>query len=89
MKKAYEDTEVSYFEIVPLYEFLCTPSSKHGLNSSNVQKFIHTKNLHFDLVINEDFFHESWLMFAHKFNAPIVTIGNGKIANLFLKTKYE
>lgn len=74
MKEVYEGTERSYFDKVTAYDDLCTPSSEHGLNTTNVQKFIHSKNVHFDLVINEDMFHESWLMFAHKFNAPIVTI---------------
>lgn len=40
----------------------------------NVQKFINSKGLHFDLVINEEFFGDSYLMFAHKFKAPIITI---------------
>lgn len=74
MSDAYGNTEQSYFDKVMGYDTLCTPSSEHGLNSTNVQKFINNKNLHFDLVINEDMFHESWLMFAHKFNTPIVTI---------------
>lgn len=48
--------------------------SEHCLNNSNVQKFIHRNDLSFDLVINEEIGIDSWLMFAHKFNAPIVTI---------------
>lgn len=39
-----------------------------------IQDFIHRTDLHFDLVINEEFFGDSYLMFAHKFKAPIVTI---------------
>lgn len=42
--------------------------------SANVQKFIHSTDFQFDVVINEDFFGESFLMFAHKFKAPIITI---------------
>lgn len=42
--------------------------------NANVQKLLHSTNLQFDVVINEDFFGESFLMFAHKFKAPIVTI---------------
>lgn len=70
----YKKTEETDFVKVFGFEMLCTPSSEHGLKSSNVQKIIHSKNLHFDLVINEEIFHESWLMFGYKFNAPIVTI---------------
>lgn len=74
MKDAYAGSEMNSFLKVASYDWLCTPSSEHGLNVSNVQKIIHSKDLHFDLIINEDMFHESWLMFAHKFNAPIITI---------------
>lgn len=58
-------------------------SSDFGFQSANVQRFIHRNDLHFDLVINEEFFHDSWLMFAHKFNAPIITISE----QLFVKQK--
>lgn len=40
----------------------------------NVQKFIHSQGLHFDVVINEEFFGDGFLMFAHKFKAPIITL---------------
>lgn len=62
------------FENVRLYDVVATPSSDFGLNNSNVQKVIHSTDLHFDLVLLEDFYHESWLMFAYKFNAPVITI---------------
>lgn len=48
--------------------------NEHALQNANIQKLIHSTDLHFDVVINEDFFAESLLMFAHKFKAPIVTI---------------
>lgn len=48
--------------------------NEHSLQNANVQKLIHSTNLHFDVIINEDFFAENLLMFAHKFEAPIVTI---------------
>lgn len=51
----------------------------HAMNSyafenPNVQKLIHSTNLHYDVVINEEFFADSFLMFSHKFKAPIVTM---------------
>lgn len=48
--------------------------NSYAFESDNVQKFIHSTGLHFDVIINEDFFADSFLMFAHKFKAPIVTI---------------
>lgn len=49
-------------------------ASYHGLKDPKVQKIVHSKDLHFDLVITEQFFQEAWLMFAYKFNAPIISI---------------
>lgn len=48
--------------------------NEHALKNSKVQKLIHSTDLHFDLIINEDFFAENLLMFSHKFKAPIITI---------------
>lgn len=74
MESIFEIEHQDNFQTVRLYEMLSTPSSDYGLNSPNVQKLIHSNDLHFDLVITEEFFHESWLMFAYKFDAPIITI---------------
>lgn len=49
-------------------------TSDIGLNATQVQKFIHSNDQHYDLVLQEQSYQESWLMFAHKFNAPIVSI---------------
>lgn len=48
--------------------------NSHAFDSANVQKFIHSTGLHFDVIVNEEFFADSFLMFAHKFKAAIVTI---------------
>jgi len=44
----------------------------HVLQQDNIQKLIHSKDLHFDLVVVEAFINECFLGFAHKFNAPII-----------------
>lgn len=49
-------------------------SNEHGLENEQMQKFIHSKNLHFDLIFIEETLHDAYLMFGHKFNAPIVSI---------------
>lgn len=56
------------------FEWFSTPSSEHGLKNANVQKLVHATDLHFDLVISEDIYHYSWLMFGYKFKAPTITI---------------
>lgn len=55
----------------PIFGYL---SADFAMNNKNVQKLIHSDDIHFDLVINEEIYHDSFLMFGHKFNAPMVTI---------------
>lgn len=46
------------------------------MKNINVKKLIESESddVQYDVVISEQFYQEAWLMFAHKFNAPIVTI---------------
>lgn len=70
----FKRSDKTDFDTVRMYHEITAPTSEHGLKDPNVQKIIHSDDLHFDLIINEEFFHESWLMFAYKFNAPAVSI---------------
>lgn len=74
MTDIYDVTGLSDYQRVELFEKVGTPSSEHGLRDPKVQQLINSTDLSFDLVINEDFYHDSWLMFGYKFNAPTVTI---------------
>lgn len=49
-------------------------TAEHVLATENVKKFVASNDHRFDIVIHEEFFHDSFLMFGHKFNAPMVTI---------------
>ncbi|XP_049301320.1 uncharacterized protein LOC125774984 [Anopheles funestus] len=49
-------------------------TAEHAFESANVKKFLTTEGLAFDLLIAEQFVQESFLMFAHKYQVPIVTI---------------
>ncbi|XP_058056810.1 UDP-glycosyltransferase UGT5-like [Anopheles bellator] len=49
-------------------------TTEHAFESPIVQKFLQTKGLHFDLLIAEQFVQESFLMLAHQYRVPIVTI---------------
>lgn len=49
-------------------------SAEHGLATESIQWLINNTDTHFDLVISEEFFIESWLMFGYKFKAPTITI---------------
>lgn len=77
----FQNDDANDFTKIWLYVVVSKPASEHGLNNSNVQKIIHSKELKFDLVVVQDMFSESWLMFAYKFDAPVISI-----CKLFLKT---
>ncbi|XP_055548557.1 UDP-glycosyltransferase UGT5-like isoform X2 [Wyeomyia smithii] len=58
-----------------LYWHVGISTTKYALRDPNVQHFIEQDDSSFDLVISEQFYQEAFLMFAHKYRAPIVTIG--------------
>lgn len=49
-------------------------TTKYALENQYVQHFIHSANHHFDLIIIEDLWHDTFLMLGHQFKAPIVSI---------------
>lgn len=63
-----------------------TAFNKQVFDIPNVKKFISSTGKHYDLIILEDFFADSFLMFAHKFKAPIVTVCEllSIVINIFL-----
>lgn len=58
-------------------------STEHAFKDKNVAAFINRKDLRFDVVILEQFFHDSWLPFAKKFDAPMLTIATLGHADYF------
>ncbi|XP_062551811.1 UDP-glycosyltransferase UGT5-like [Armigeres subalbatus] len=58
-----------------LYWRVGLTTTQYALENTNVQQFIEQDDTDFDLVISEQFYQEAFLMFAHKYRAPIVTLG--------------
>lgn len=79
----YESKYSSDFINVQLLSTVGSLCGEYALRDPKVRKLALSKGLHFDLVISEQFFHEAWLMFAHKFNAPIVTISTYGTSDFF------
>ncbi|XP_011210092.2 UDP-glucosyltransferase 2 [Bactrocera dorsalis] len=65
----------SDFENLQMYWHVGLLSSEHALNDPKVKSLIASQDLEFDLIVLEQFYHESFLMFAHKFKCPVVTLG--------------
>lgn len=66
--------DTTSLDTVKLYPHIGKISSEYAFSHPKVKEFIHRNDLHFDLVINQELYHDSWLMFGYKFKAPIVTI---------------
>lgn len=62
-----------FASIGQIHEFVHA-MNRYAFENSNVQKLIHSTDFQFDVIINEEFFADSFLMFAHKYEAPIITM---------------
>lgn len=58
-------------------------STEHAIRDKQVANLINRTDLKFDVIILEQFFHDSWLPFAKKFNAPLITIATLGHADYF------
>uniref|UniRef100_A0A182IUN1 UDP-glucuronosyltransferase n=1 Tax=Anopheles atroparvus TaxID=41427 RepID=A0A182IUN1_ANOAO len=79
----FASSQTDDFDKLHMYWEMGMNTSRHGLETENVRRFIARRDLHFDLVVAEQFFQESWLMFAHKFSAPIVSISTYGYSDFF------
>uniref|UniRef100_A0A182W6E0 Uncharacterized protein n=1 Tax=Anopheles minimus TaxID=112268 RepID=A0A182W6E0_9DIPT len=79
----FASSQTSDFDKLFMYWELGLNTSRHGLESENVRQFIRRTDLEFDLIVAEQFFQESWLMFAHKYDAPILTISTYGYSDFF------
>lgn len=73
-EELFDSASDSPFRTAALYPFFGNLSTEYAIRHEKVQDLIHSDNLHFDLVINHEIFHDVFLAFGYKFNAPIVTI---------------
>lgn len=74
----------SQMEMLHSYWWMGLASIEHALKTDSVRNFIKNDKSKFDLVFAEQFFQESFLMFAHKYKAPIVTIS--ELNNFLIRT---
>lgn len=59
---------------VGIFPFFGKVATNHTLSDNKVKELIHRTDLHFDIVVSEEIYHDAYLMFGHKFKAPVVTI---------------
>lgn len=64
----------SLFKSIDDMKYYPTMWNTYSIENANVQKFIKSTGSHYDLIVAEEFFIDSFYMFAHKHKAPIVTI---------------
>lgn len=72
----YELTDISIHRM--LVDFLYSlglETTEHAFSRDNVRQFLRNDYSRFDLILAEQFYQEAFLMLAHKYRAPIVTVG--------------
>ncbi|XP_062553450.1 UDP-glycosyltransferase UGT5-like isoform X2 [Armigeres subalbatus] len=76
VESLFDLTEISVHRMLMDFMYsLGLETAQHGFTRENVQDFIRNDQSHFDLILAEQFYQEAYLMFAHKYKAPIVTVG--------------
>jgi glucuronosyltransferase len=58
-----------------VYYGIGTSTTEHALQNKQVQDFIQRTDDSFDVIVAEQFYQEAFLMLAHKYKAPVVTVG--------------
>lgn len=69
-----ETSSGSVLSSIMMLTMLPKMMNNYTLENANIQKFIKSTDYHFDVIVAEEFFADSLLMFAHKHKAPVVTI---------------
>lgn len=57
-----------------LFSFVGQTTTEYALKHRSVQRFLHTNNQQYDLILVEEFYQDAFLMLSHQFRAPIVSI---------------
>ncbi|XP_055542683.1 UDP-glycosyltransferase UGT5-like [Wyeomyia smithii] len=75
MESYYRTTAFSspFYKLQILW-WLGLATTEHAFKSKNVQQFLREDGLQYDLIIAEQFVQEAFLMFGHRYRAPVVTI---------------
>lgn len=67
-------SELTFWQTKELYRIVGYVTSEHALKHPDVQRLLHADNLHYDLILTEQYYQDALLLFAHKFQAPMVSI---------------
>ena len=73
-KNLFDMSNMGIFETIAMMMMVGKPVCEAVLKEESVQKLIHSKDLHFDLVVIGAFANECMLGFAHKFDAPVIQV---------------
>lgn len=66
--------EVTFLGTKQMLTIVGVSTTEYALQHPNIQRLLHATDKHYDLILTEQFFQDAFLMFAHKFQAPIVSI---------------
>lgn len=81
----FEMNDMSHANVQIMHDILGNCTTNYALQHPDVQRqLIHNPNpKHYDVVLVEQFYQEAFLMLAHQFNAPVVSISTFGSASYF------
>lgn len=72
----FELTDISIHRMLVDFMYsLGLETTEHAFRRDNVGEFLRNDKSRFDLILAEQFYQEAFLMLAHKYQAPVVTVG--------------
>lgn len=70
----FELHDMTFWHTKEMLRIIGTTYTEYALQHPNVQRILHANDLHYDLILTEQFMQEAFLMLGHKFKAPIISI---------------
>lgn len=72
----YDLTDISVHQMLMDFLYpLGLQTAEYAFTRDNVMEFLRNDKTQFDLLLAEQFYQEAYLMLAHKYKVPIVSIG--------------
>lgn len=65
---------MTFQDVIQMVYSIGLETTTHALERPEIQDFLHNNTDKFDLLLTEQFFQEPILLFAHKYQIPIVTV---------------
>lgn len=80
-KNVFDLQDVPFHKMMNMLHTIGLATTEYALSHERVQEFLRISNETYDLIVVEQYYQEAFLVLAHKYQAPIVSIGTYGFAN--------